>query len=337
MSQFLNSLLNSYFTYLVAIIFRILLIGVLVLILSEKLFAQEAKPIHRTTPPKNSRERQKALLNVPVQKESSTDRKLRQTYAEGIIAKKLPKNKAAKSLVKPVRAITKKPLAKEITTPVLASQKKPFEGASYEGDYVAPKAKTNPQSRYSGTIAIRELKKKERKIQRIEDDRARYTGNLSIATIRKKQRRSEQVRKQMSTFSGDIVVLNTPAVMRKRAKKISSFKGEVLIKQKPARDKYKTINYSSPLRNRTPANYNRSKLKAGAKLKKSELPNYQKNPPKKISYDAREAEFWRTGGSLKDQGFRVPERQKPKPVKKKKAKSTGDDQEKLPPLEKGDE
>ncbi len=145
-----------------------------------------------------------------------------------------------------------------------------------------------------------------------------YAGNISARKQRIRQRRNRDKEKEIAAFSGNIRYVNTAKQRAKKSRKIASFMGAnpIRVRKKP-RGALVSSYRGAPNRNRKVASYDRGKLKSGRKVKRSELPNYQKVKPTKKKYDSRETKMWLDGG---DTLPKRADRELPKTKKKKRKK-----------------
>lgn len=229
------------------------------------------------------------------------------------------------------------------------TDKKNQKMSEYIGNVVDKRTitKDNSTSGYSGEISTKKLAKKVKKARKREgqmneymgnvpyvDFKAKhalsakktsaYTGNISLNKYRKSIKNARDTEKEMHSYSGDIRYVNFKDNYRKKSAKFAAFKGAnpILVKKKPKGSI--TSDYKgAPNTNTRPVKYNKQRLKTGKPVKKSELPNYQKEKQPKLRYNSRETKMWLENGG--ENMPKVPDRKTPKPVKQKKSKGKARD------------
>ncbi len=174
------------------------------------------------------------------------------------------------------------------------------------------------RSSYVGTERILNLPKlRGQKAQKLAD----YSGKISLNKVAQHKNRMANKDADMANYRGNIKMssyLNIAKNRQKFSKQLAKYKGPVLVRvvRKPKGDI--TSRYTGkPTRPYRPAKYNRSNLKKGAIVKKSELPNYAKERKRKLKYDKGETSMWQRGSSVMPGS---PKRELPKKQKGKKNK-----------------
>ncbi len=169
---------------------------------------------------------------------------------------------------------------------------------------------------YVGTEKALNLPKlRGQKAQRL----ASYSGKVSLDKVERFKTRMANKDADMADYRGNIKMssyLNIAKNRQKFSNQLAKYKGPVLVRvvRKPKGDI--TSKYTGkPTRPYRPANYNRSNLKKGARVKKSDLPNYAKQKPRKLKYDKGETAMWERGSSTMPS---TPQRKLPKKQKGKK-------------------
>lgn len=170
---------------------------------------------------------------------------------------------------------------------------------------------------YSGQIKYKDLKlAKAKSSQKFAD----YSGSIPLRKVRRMEEKREINNDNQARYSGNIQFVDFKARRQQMAGKLARFRGPVAIRIKKKPKGSSLANYrGAPNQNRRPANYNRSNLRSGRKVKKEDLPNYAKSPRRKLRYDSREVKMWREGGDILP---KVQERKLPKPSKKSKSHET---------------
>ncbi|NJL11710.1 MAG: hypothetical protein HC913_00905 [Microscillaceae bacterium] len=170
---------------------------------------------------------------------------------------------------------------------------------------------------YSGQIKYKDLKlAKAKSSQKF----AEYSGSIPLRKVRRMEERREISNDNQARYSGNVPFIDFKARRQQMASKMARFRGPVAIRIKKKPKGSSLANYrGAPNQNRRPANYNRSNLRSGRKVKKEDLPNYAKTPRRKLRYDSREVKMWREGGDILP---KVQERKLPKPSKKAKSHET---------------
>lgn len=154
----------------------------------------------------------------------------------------------------------------------------------------------------------------------------KYSGNISVKQVRKSNKKDNKVAERAASYTGTVRFVNLRKARQQKARKMASFKGPnpIRVRKKPKGaiiSKYK----GAPNKNRKPAIYNRKSLKKGRRVKKSDMPNYMKDRPAKWHYDSRETKMWKEGGKagLPGQG----KRELPKNNRKKNKKNKQTEEE----------
>jgi hypothetical protein len=221
------------------------------------------------------------------------------------------------------------------------------DASSYQGnvkyiDYKASRAKKAKKlSDHTGNIPMSAVKYKKKDAEYNAQERANYTGDVPYVNYKKKReqkakdlsaysgtikynrlslsRKKRDKARDMADYSGTVKYQNIPRLRQQKAARLAAFKGPspIRVKQKPKGSITSTYK-GAPNKNRYVANYSRTKFKSGRTVKKSELPNYQKEKPSKVRYDSRETKMWKEGGG--NMPTRT-ERKLPKTSKKAKRKS----------------
>jgi len=159
---------------------------------------------------------------------------------------------------------------------------------------VSNKPSSKFQTRITTKVPKREISKKSPSLKGNKKLKLRkYGGSYSLKTWRK---RKNDVAKNNQQMSGYRVKMAYTSQRKKRrnAQKVSSFTGSIRIKQQKPRGSKKSWTRSQA---RKPVMYNKKNLKKGTKkVKKSDLPNYQKYKTKKIGYNTKESEWMQYGG-----------------------------------------
>lgn len=152
---------------------------------------------------------------------------------------------------------------------------------------------------------------------------SRYAGNISVRKLRNARRDKLGNQKETSSYTGNIRLTNITAERRQASRRIAQFRGNIPLKSvKKPRGSITSSYRGAPNRNRALAKYDKSALKKGTRMKKSDLPNYQKAKPTKLKYNAKEAQMW--AGTKKSKDARMPTSTKrvlPKNNKKKNRKA----------------
>ncbi len=225
--------------------------------------------------------------------------------------------------------------------------------------------KENPTSSYSGTEAVRkkgdqgtkDVVNKERRIKtkrELKEDAsmrasyrgqekymdlpalraqknqklASYSGKVSLRKYDRFKNRIDNKDRDMASYSGSVRYVNIPKQREKISQKMASSKGPVLIRvrRKPKGDI--TSEYrGAPRRPRQEIKYSKTNLRKGARVKKSELPNYAKEKKRKLKYDKGETMMWQRGGStMPGSGKReLPKKQKGKKNKQENNSEQGEE------------
>lgn len=245
---------------------------------------------------------------------------------------------------------------RELTTKVKARSVKQIkssesERANYSGNIKAADIKkiraksSKTASSYSGNIKYTDIKQK-----RADNDKemasysgsvkyvdiakqrgkknkkfAAYSGNISIANLRTRSRKIKDKSREIAAFSGNIRYVNIAKQRAKKDAKVAKFKGPnpIRIKKKP-KGSITSVYKGAPNKNRVPANYNRRAFRLLPKVKKSELPNYQKGRKTKLKYNSRETQMWNGKSEMLP---KRGERKLPDTKKSKKNKGESDTQE----------
>lgn len=201
------------------------------------------------------------------------------------------------------------------------------QGSTYSGDTPLRKYrkykrrnvkdKAAEMANFSGNIRYGNPEKLKSKRAKATSE---YSGSILARKVRKYQKRGKKDKAaEIANFSGNIRFVNIFAKRQKKARKMASYLGPnpIRVRRKPKGamiSKFRGVPNSNK---RRVANYNRKRFKSGRKVKKSELPNYQKNKPAKIKYNSREAK-WNLK-KLEEHTQKLPKNNKSKAKKARKA------------------
>lgn len=227
-----------------------------------------------------------------------------------VVKDKRKKNQGTKDLT--IKSKKAKTNQKSAGTNKLTQKAKPVRTERQIGD------DASMQAGFLGSVKVRN---NDKTVYKNSKDIGNYAGKISVRKLRNAQRERSYNQDDISNFGGNVRITNTVADRRKASKRIAQFRGNIPIKsvRKP-RGSITSTYRGAPNRNRTLAKYDRNSLKKGTRIKKSDLPNYQKNKPAKLKFNARETRMWM--GEEKDS--RVPtanKRELPKNNKRKNRKA----------------
>ncbi len=245
------------------------------------------------------------------------------------------KYQGQKDLVTKVKAPKKQaaPGTKDLVTKVKAPPKKnPNPAANKLVIKVQPKSEQNMRDKANAMADYRgptvNYPNKESLISNSKLH-SQFKGNVQVKSIKSQQRQIQKKSSEVTNFAGKTRYVDISKKREKTAKKLASFRGPNLVKI-PKKPRNAQSTFSQPNTIRKKANYDPRKLKKGRKVKKSELPNYEKKKNEKFHYDAGEVKMWKKGGEAVPAGR--GERELPK-VKKKKKKAKKYEEEPDPIIE----
>lgn len=161
----------------------------------------------------------------------------------------------------------------------LERQDKAFRGADYEGT-VKANDKEKPRN-------------------------SQYSGNISTTAVAKRKKNIVSSQRKFASYRGNIKYVDYAKIRRKKNQDVASYRGNIKVKKRPqGASKAAKFKGTSSKQRKLYKNYDPRKLQKGRSVKKSDIPNYQREKPQKLKYDSRENIIW------------APAREVPKPMQK---------------------